>query len=71
MVSKGSAQTYCPRMQNSLMAEAAQALMAVNDLDLFPNDDIPKDGKEGEDRWHRCLAIDDQKRHMVNFEAIR
>ncbi len=58
-------------MQDGLMAEAAQALMSVNDLDLFPNYNIPKDREEREDRWHRCLAIDDQKRHMINFKAIR
>jgi hypothetical protein len=52
------------------MAETTQTLMPMDNLNLFPDNDIPKDGKEGEYRGHRRLPVDDQKRYVVNFEPI-
>lgn len=53
------------------MAQIAQARMAMHDLDLFSNDDIPKDWEEGEDGGKGSCAVDDEKWDMVDFEAIR
>lgn len=44
--------------------------MAMDNLNLFPNDDVPEDRKEGEDGGERCLAIDDKEWYVVNLEAI-
>ena len=44
--------------------------MSMNDLDLFSNDDIPKDWEEGEDGRKGSFAIDDEKGYMVDFETI-
>ena len=52
------------------MAEAAEAGMAMNYFNLLPDYDVPKYWKEGKDRWHRRLSVDDEKRYMVDFEAI-
>lgn len=57
-------------MQYCFMAEAAEAGMAMNDFNLLPDYDVPKYWKEGEDRWHRRLSVNDEKRYMVNLEAI-
>jgi hypothetical protein len=45
--------------------------MAMYNLDLFSNDDVAKDGEEGEDGRKGGFAVDDEKRDMVDFEAIR
>ena len=52
------------------MAEAAEAGMAMNYFNLLPDYDVPKYWKEGEDRWHRRLSVNDEKRDMVDFESI-
>jgi hypothetical protein len=52
------------------MAETAQAGMSMDDFDLFPDYNVPKYGKEGEDRWHGRFAVDDEEWNMVNLEAI-
>lgn len=52
------------------MAQVAQASMAMNNLDLFPNDNVPEQGEEGEDGGKGGLAIYDEKGYMVDFKAI-
>lgn len=44
--------------------------MAVDNLNLFANDNIPEYGEEREHRRHSRLAIYDEERHMVNLETI-
>jgi hypothetical protein len=58
-------------MQYSFMAETAQTSMAMYNLNLFSNDDIPKYGEEGEDGWERSCAVHNQKWDMVDFQTIR
>lgn len=62
--------THGASVQRRLPAHAAQRCMAVNNVDLFPYDNIPKDGKEGEDGRESGRAIDDPKRHVVDLETI-
>ena len=52
------------------MAEAAEAGMTMNYFNLLPDYDVSKYWKEGEDGWHRRLSVNDEKRYMVNLEAI-
>lgn len=42
----------------------------MHDLDLFSNDDIAEDRKEGEDCWKRGLSIYDEKRDVIDFETV-
>lgn len=58
-------------MKDSFMAEAAQALVAVNNFNLFPDDYIAEYRKEREDRGHCRLPIYDKKGYMVHLETIR
>jgi hypothetical protein len=53
------------------MTEAAETGMSMHYLDFLPDYDVPKYWKEGEDRWHCRLSINDEKRDMIYFEAIR
>ncbi len=39
-------QPHCPRMQNSFMAEATQACVAVHDLNLLSDNDVSVDWEE-------------------------
>jgi len=52
------------------MAQTTQTSVAVDDFDLLSDDDIAEDWKEGEDSWKGCLAINDEKRNMIDFETI-
>lgn len=52
------------------MAETTQAGMPVDDLDLFANDDIAENRKEGEDGRHGRFAVNNEERDMVNLESI-
>lgn len=45
--------------------------MAMDDLDLFPYHDVAEEGEEGEDGWKGGRSVKDQKRHMVDLDAIR
>ena len=42
----------------------------MNNLDLLPNHNVPKDGEKGEDGRERGCTVDDQERNVVDFEAI-
>lgn len=70
VVRKHRSQTHGPRMQDSFMTEVAKTRVAMNNLDLFANNDVPKDWEEREDSWHSALSIYHQKRHMIDFEPI-
>jgi hypothetical protein len=52
------------------MTEAAQARVAMNDLYLLSNDNVPENRKEGKDCWHSGFSVDDQKGDMVDLESI-
>lgn len=42
----------------------------MHDLDLFSNDDIAEHGEKGKECRHCRLAVDNEKRDMVYFEAV-
>jgi hypothetical protein len=44
--------------------------MAMNNFDLFSENDVSEDGKEGEDGWKRGLSVDDEEGNMVDFETV-
>ena len=52
------------------MAQTAETRMAMHNLYLLPNDDVPKDREEREDGRERGLAVDDEERNVVDLQAI-
>ena len=44
--------------------------MSMNYLDLLPDDYIAEYREEGKDGRHGGFAVDDQKRTMIDLEAI-
>lgn len=44
--------------------------MAVDDIDLFTDDDIAEYREEGKDRRECCFSVDDEEWYMVDLEAI-
>ena len=44
--------------------------MAVNNLDLFSNNNVSKDGEKREDGWKGAFTIYNQERHMVDLETV-
>lgn len=57
-------------MQNRLVAKIAQTPMSMHDINLLPQNDIAEDWKERKDGGHGRLAVDDEERDVVDFEAI-
>lgn len=70
VISEDSAQTHGTGMQDGLMAQAAQTGMAMNDLDLLTDDNVAKDGEEGEDGGEGSLAIDNKEGYVIDLEAV-
>ena len=71
MIREHSPQPHCPRMQDGLMAKITQTSMPVYDLDLFSDYNISEDWKEGKDGGEARLAVYDEERDVVDFEAVR
>lgn len=44
--------------------------MAMNDLNLFPENNIAEDWEERKDRWHCRFSIDDEEWNMVDLETV-
>jgi hypothetical protein len=57
-------------MQDAFVAHGAETAMAMDDFNLLTNADIPQYGKEREDSGESRLSVDDEKRHMVDFETV-
>lgn len=70
MVGEDCSQSHRSTMQHGLLAETAQAGVAMDDLDAFPQDDISKKGEKGENGGEGGRAVDDGKRTMVDLDAI-
>jgi hypothetical protein len=70
MVRKNRSQSHGSSMQDGLMTEAAEAGMAMHNLNFFSYYYISEHRKEREDSRHRRLAVDDQKWNVVDLEAI-
>ena len=54
-------------MENAFLAQTAQTPMAMNNLDSFPDADIPQHWKGRKDGREGSAAIDDEKGYMVDF----
>lgn len=70
MVGKNCPEAHCPCMKNSFVTEAAQACMAMYNLNLLTNHNVSEDREEREDRRHGRLPIDHEEGDMVYFEPI-
>jgi hypothetical protein len=57
-------------MQDSFVAETAQACMAMNNFNLLSNNNVPKIWEEREDGWEGRGAIYDKEGDVVDFETI-
>ena len=44
--------------------------MAMNNLNLFSNDNVSKDGEERKDGWHCGFSINHEEWDMIDFETI-
>jgi len=44
--------------------------MAVDNFNLLSNDDISKDGEEGENSGKSGLSVDNEEGDMVDFKAV-
>lgn len=58
-------------MQDSFVTQTAQAPMAVDNLDLLPDNNVAEDREEREHGRHCGFPVDDQERDVVDLQAIR
>lgn len=63
-------QAHGPRVEDGLVAQAAQAGMAVHDVDALAQDDVAENGKEGEDSRKAGRPVENKKGHVVDFKTI-
>ena len=52
------------------MTEAAEASMAMYNLDFFSYNDVTENGKEGEDSRHGRFAVDHEEGNVVDLQAV-
>lgn len=67
MIGEDGSQAHTPGMNDGFMTQTTQTSVTMDDLDLFSNDDITENGKEGKDSWKRGLSIYDEKGNMIDF----
>ena len=70
MICEDRPQPHGSSMQYGLIAQAAETSMSVYDFDALADHDVAKDGEEREDGRKGGLSVDDQKRDVVDLEAI-
>ena len=70
VIREDRSQPHSPRMQYGFVAQATETSMAVYDADVFADDDITKDWKEGEDGREGSFAVYDPERNVVDFQAV-
>jgi hypothetical protein len=70
MVGKDGPQPHGPRMQVGLVTHAAQAAVAVDNLDALANEDVAHDGEPGEDGGEGGVTVDDEEGDVVDLEAV-
>ena len=52
------------------MAQTAETSMTMDNLNLFPEDNISKHRKEGEDSWKGRFTVDNVERNVIDFETV-
>lgn len=70
MIGEDGPDAHGPGVQCGLPAEVAEGGMAVYNVDLFTDDDVPEDREEGEDGRKACRAVDDEEGHVVDLEPV-
>lgn len=71
MISEDRPQPHGPTMQNCFMTQTTQAPVAMHNLNLLPNHNVPEYREEGKYGWESRVPVHDKKGDMVDFEAIR
>ncbi len=71
MIREDRSQPHSPSMQDSLVAQTAQACVPMHNLNLLSENDISEYWEEGKDSRESSFSVDDKERHMVDLETIR
>jgi hypothetical protein len=70
VVREDCSEAHSTSVEDCLMTEAAETCVSMDDFNLFTDDDVPEDGKEGEDSWKGRLPVDDEERDMIDFQSV-
>lgn len=71
VVGEDRSQAHGIRVQNAFVAKIGKRRMAMYDLDVFPDEDLPQYWEAREDGWECCRAIDDPMRQMIDLDSVR
>jgi hypothetical protein len=67
MVRETGPDAHRPRVKDPFVCQRRKRLVAMHNVYLFPNENVPHDGKEGVDGWEDNLVGDDPGWEMVHF----
>lgn len=70
MICENSIQPHGPGMEYRLVAQVTETGMAVHNLDLLADDNVPENGEEGEDGRECSFTVDDPEGDVVDFESV-
>lgn len=70
MVREDGPDAHSAGVQGRFPAKTAERSMTVYYVDLLPNDNVAEYREKRENGRKRGRAIDDEERHVVNFEAV-
>lgn len=70
MIREDSPKTHASSMDDGFMTQAAQTPVAMDNFNLFSNNNVAEYWKEGEDSWKSGLSIYDEERNMIDFKTI-
>lgn len=70
VVRENSPYAHGPGMQGCFPAQTAEGSMAMDDVDLFPDENVTENREEGEDGGEGRRAVDDEEWDVVDLEAI-
>jgi hypothetical protein len=70
MISEDSSKAHSSRMEDCFMAQTTKTRMSMYNLNLLPDNYVPEDWEEREDRGHCRFSVYDEEGYMVDFKSI-
>lgn len=70
VIGEDSSQTHRAGVEDGFSTEAAETGMAMDDFDLFANDNVAENREEREDRREGGLAIDDEEGNVIDLKSV-
>ena len=70
MIGEDGSQTHCAGVKDGFATEATETRMAMDNLDLLPNDNVAEYGEKGEHGREGSFAVDNEERNVIDLESV-